>query len=63
MDEISNDVGKKLNINSQVRLDNPMSKSSLCDHGDVYIHSKETIRVLREGQFRLQGKQTEEIKR
>ena len=56
-------MGKKLNINSQVRLDNPMSKSSLCDHGDVYIHSKETIRVLREGQFRLQGKQTEEIKR
>ena len=39
------------------------SSQSLCDHGDVYIHSKETIRVLREGQFKLQGKQTEEIKR
>ena len=56
-------MGKTLNINSQVGLDSPMFKSGLCDHGDVYIHSKETIRVPREGQSRLQGKQTEEIKR
>ena len=60
---MSDYVGKTLNINSQVRLDNPMFKSSLGDHGDVYIHSKGTIWVLREGQFKLQGKQTKEIKR
>ena len=40
---MSDYVGKTLNINSQVRLDNPMFKSSLRDHGDVYVHSKGTI--------------------
>ena len=62
-DDVDVDDVKKLNINNQVRLDNPIFKPSLRDHGDVYIHSKGIIRVLKEGQFKIQGKQMEEIKR